>query len=90
MNYVLQGTARHLEPRREEPLKRPEAIGLRPEAGRSPISTRARDARSRIVAALSRRRIGGPPHSGSRQSSGSGASPLATGTSRGIAFLISR
>ena len=88
MSYILQGTAQHLQPRREE---RSEAIGLRPEAGRSPISSRAGDSRSKTVAAWSsRRRMDGPWRRGSRQSTDSGVSPTASGASRGIALLISR
>jgi hypothetical protein len=91
MSYILQGTAQHLQPRREERLKRPEASGLRPEAGRSPISSRAADSRSKIVAAWStRRRMDGPRRRGSSPSSDSGVSPIASGASRGIALFVSR
>jgi hypothetical protein len=91
MSYTLQGPAQHLQPRREERLKRPEASGLRPEAGRSTISSRAGDSRSKIVAAWStRRRPDGPRRRGSRHSSDSGVSPIASGASRGIALFVSR
>ena len=86
MNYALQGVARDFEPRRGEPLKRP-----RPETGRSSISTRATDARSRIIPAwLTRRWMDDLPPQGSRQSADKGVSPLASGASRGIALFISR
>ena len=91
MSYILQGTTQHVQPRRGELLKRHEAIGLRPEAGRSPISSRAGDSRSKVVAAWStRRRMDDPRRRGPRQSSDSGVSPIASGVSRGFSLFISR
>jgi hypothetical protein len=92
MNYVVQGAAHRIEPPSERLLKPSEAIGVRPEARMPSSSTRARrSVTSRIVAAWSsRRRVDGLPDSGSRQSTESGVSPLASGASRGIALFISR
>jgi hypothetical protein len=92
MNYALQGTAAHLTPRREEPLKRSGGIPVRPEAGRPSTATRTRRrSLSRIQAALARRRrAGGLPGPDSRESAGGGVSPIAGGASRGIALLSSR
>ena len=92
MNYAIQGTAPQLKPRREEPLKRSGGIPMQPEAGRPSIATRTRrHSLSRVRAALShRRRTGGPPGPDSRESAGSGVSPIASGASRGVALLSSR
>jgi hypothetical protein len=89
MNYAIQGTAPQLKPGRVEPLKRSGGIPMRPEAGRPSIASRSRGhALSRFRAALShRRRTGRLPGPDSRESAGSGVSPIASGTSRGIALL---
>ena len=92
MNYAIQGTTPHLKPRLEEPLKRSGGIPLQPDAGRPAIATRTRRySLARIWAALShRRRTGGLPGPDSRESAGSGVSPIASGASRGVALLSSR
>lgn len=92
MNYVLQGTAAHLEPRREEFLKRSGGSPMRPEAAWPSIPTRSRrHSLSRVRAALSRRnRTVGLPGPRSRDSAGSGVSPIASGASRGVAIFGSR
>lgn len=92
MNYVLQGTAAHLEPRREELLKRSGGSPMRPEAAWPSIPTRTRrQSLPRVRAALSRRnRTFCLPGPRSRESAGSGVSPIASGVSRGVAILGSR
>ena len=92
MNYAIQGTTPHLKPRLEEPLKRSGGIPLQPDAGRPATTTRTRRlSLSRLWAAWShRRRTGGPPGLDSRESAGSGVSPIASGASRGVALLSSR
>ncbi len=92
MNYVHQGTAPHLKPRREELLKRTSGSPMRPEAGRPSTPTRTRrQSLSGVLAALSRRnRTVGLPGPRSRESAGSGISPIASGVSRGVAILGSR
>jgi hypothetical protein len=92
MNYAIQGTASQLKPGRGEPLKRSGGIPMRPEAGRPSIASRARrHSLSRIRAAWShRRRRGGLPGLDSRESAGSGVSPIASGTSRGVALFSNR
>ena len=92
MNYAIQSTAPVLKPGREEPLRRSGGIPVRPEAGRPSITSRTRrHSLSRIRAALShRRRTGGLPGPDSRESAGSGVSPIASGASRGVALFCSR
>ena len=89
---LLQGTAPHPNPPREEPLERAGEISTRPGAGTREIATRTRrHAPHRVRAALSgRRRQGGLPEPRSRASAGSGVSPIAGGTSRGVAILVGR
>ncbi len=92
MNYVLQGTAAHLEPRRDELLKRSGGSPIRPEAGWPSIPTRTRrHSLSKVRAALSlRRRTDGLPGPRCGDSAGSGLSPIASGASRGVAIFASR
>ena len=88
MNYVLQGTAPLLKPRREEPLERSGAIPLRPDADRPSIATRPRrHPLSWIQVAWSRRRRTDSLPATSSRESASGVSPIASGASRGIALL---
>ena len=91
MNYAIHVTAPQLKPGREEPLKRSGGIPKRPEAGRPSIASRTRrHSLSRIRAALShRRRTGRLPGPDSRESADSGVSPIASGTSRGVALFTS-
>ena len=90
MNYLVHGIAPYPEPPRLVSLKRSGVIP--PGAGRPPIAVRARRrSLPRVLAALSiRRRWVGPRGPGSRASTGSGVSPMATGATRGVAFLIDR
>jgi hypothetical protein len=92
MNYAIQSTAPQVKHGREEPLQRSVGIPMRPEAGRPSIASRTRrHSVSRIRATLSRRRrTGGLPGPDSRESAGSGVSPIVSGTSRGIALFSSR
>ena len=92
MNYLVHGIALHPEPPRVVSLKRSGVIPPKPGAGRPPIAVRARRRYlPRVLAALSiRRRWVGPPGPGSRASAGSGVSPMASGTTRGVAFLVDR
>jgi hypothetical protein len=95
MNYLLDSTALHLhpEPRRGVFLKRSGVIPPKPGAGRPPIAVRARRrSLPRVLADWSvGRRWGGPPGPGTRRpSAGSGASPIASGATRGVAFLVDR
>jgi hypothetical protein len=92
MNYAIQGTARRLMPGLEEPLKRSGGIAMRPGADRTSTGSRARrHSLPRILAAvLHRRRTRGPTRPGSRDSTSSGVSPIASGASRGFALLSSR
>jgi hypothetical protein len=95
MNYAIQGTAPQLKPGRGEPRKRSGGIPTRPEAGRPSIASIAsrtrRHSLSIIRAALSHHRgRGGLPGLDSRESAGSGVSPIASGASRGVALFSSR
>lgn len=92
MNHALQVTAPHPKPRREESLKRSGGIPMQPGAGTPSIATRTRrHSLPRVRAALSvRRRTGGQPGPRSRAFAGSGVSTIASGTSRGVALLVSR
>ena len=92
MNYAIQGTATQLKPRREQPLKRSGGIPVRPEAGQPSIATRTRrHSLFRIRLAVSHRRLTGDlPGPNSRESAGSGVSPIASGASRGVAILVGR
>jgi len=92
MNYAIHVTAPQLKPGREEPLKRSGGIPMRPEAGTPSIASRTRrHSRSRIRVALSYlRRTGDLLGPDSRDSAGSGVSPIASGASRGIALFSSR
>jgi hypothetical protein len=92
MNYLVHGIAPYPEPPRLVSLKRSGVIPPAPGAGRPTIAVRARRrSLPRVLAALSiRRRWVGPRGPGSRASTGSGVSPMATGATRGVAFLIDR
>lgn len=92
MNYVVPVIARHPESRREGSLKRSGVITPDRGAGMPPIAVRARRRSLPLVLlALSlRRRWGGPPEPGRRTSAGSGVSPIASGATRGVAFLVDR
>jgi hypothetical protein len=92
MNHLVDSTALHPEPRREVSLKRSGVIPPEPGAGRPPIAVRARRrSLPRVLAALSvRRRWGGPSGPRKRPSAGSGVSPIASGATRGVAFLVDR
>ena len=92
MNYLVHGIAPYPEPPRVVTLKRSGVIPPEPGAGRPPIAVRARRrSLPRVLAALSlRRRWVGPPDPGSRASTGSGVSPLASGATRGVAFMVDR
>lgn len=92
MNYLVHGIAPYPEPLREVSLKRSGVIAPEQGSGRSPIAVRARRrSLPRVLAALSvRRRWGGPPGPGRRASAGSGVSPIASGATRGVAFLVDR
>jgi hypothetical protein len=92
MNYLVHGTVLHHEPRREVSLKHPGVIPSVPGAGRPPIAVQARRrSLPRVLAALSvRHRWGGPPAPGRRPAAGRGVSPIASGATRGIAFLVDR
>ena len=91
MNYLVHGIAPYPEPPRVVSLKRSGVIPPEPRAGRPPIAVRARRrSLPRVLAALSIRRRWGPPGPGSRASAGSGVSPMASGATRGVAFLVDR
>ena len=92
MNYLIHGIAPYPEPPRVVSLRRSGVIPPKPGAGRPPITVRARRrSLPRVLAVLSiRRRWVGPRGPGSRASTGSGVSPMATGATRGVAFLIDR
>ena len=92
MNYLVHGTAPYPEPPRVVSLRRSGVIPPKPGAGRPTIAVRARRrSLPRVLAALSiRRRWVGPPGPGSRASAGSGVSPMASGATRGVAFLVDR
>ena len=92
MNDLLQVTAPHLNPPREEPLKRARDIPKKPRAGTPSIATRTRrHSLLSVRATLSgRRRLGDLPGPGSRASAGSGVSPIASGASRGVALFVGR
>jgi len=90
MNYLLTGTAPHLKPRREEPMKRSLGIPMKPGASMPSIATRTRrHSLPRVRAALSgRRRTESLPGPGTQTSAGSGVSPIASGASRGVAIFV--
>jgi hypothetical protein len=92
MNYMVHGIALHPKPRHELSLKRSGVIPPEPAAGRPPIAVRARRrSLPRVLAALSvRRRWGGPPSPERRASATSGVNPIASGATRGVAFLVDR
>ena len=92
MNYLVHGIAPYPEPLREVSLKRSGVIPPELGAGRPPIAVPARRRYlPRVLAVLSiRRRWVGPPGPGSRVSAGSGVSPIASGATRGVAFLVDR
>ena len=92
MNYLDHGIAPYPESLREVSLKRSRVVGPKQGSGRSPIAVRApRRSLPRVLAALSvRRRWDGPPDPGTRATAGSGIGPLASGATRGVAFLVDR
>jgi len=92
MSYTVHGIAVHREPRHEVSLKRSGLVPPEPGAARPRIADRApRRSLPRVLAALTaRRRWDGPPGAGERASAGSGVSPVASGTTRGVAFLVHR
>lgn len=91
MNYLLTGTAQHLKPRREEPMKRSRGVPMEAGAGMSIATRTRRHSMPSVRAALSgRRRTGGQPGRDNRVSAGSGVSPIASGASRGVAIFFSR
>jgi hypothetical protein len=92
MNYLVHGIAPHLEPLREVSLKRSGVIPPDRGAARPPIAVRARRrSLPRVLAASSvRLRWGGSPGPDRRASAGSGVSPIASGATRGVAFLVDR
>ena len=91
MNYTAPGIAVHPEPRHNA-LKRSQVALPEPGAARPPIQAPApRRSLPRVLAALTvRRRWRGPPHPRERASAGSGVTPVASGATRGVAFLINR
>ena len=93
MNYMVHGIALNPEARREVSLKRSGVIPPEPGAGRPPIAVRARHRYlPPVLAALSLRRRwrGSRSRPGRRASAGSGVSPIASGATRGVAFLVNR
>ena len=92
MNYLVHGTAPYPEPPRVVSLKRSGGIPPEPGAGRPPIAVPARRrSLPRVLAAWSvRLPWGRPPGPGRRTSAGSGVSPIASGATRGVAFLVDR
>ena len=90
MNYVLQRTAPHPQPRREESLKRSGGIPVEPGPRMPSIATRARrHSLPRLRMTWSgRRRTGDRPGPDGGTSAGSGVGPIAGGASRGVAFLV--
>lgn len=91
MKYLVYGLAPHSEARLDVSLRRSGVIpgtGSRRATGRNPGST-SFIARVRTVLSVSRRR-GGRPSPGSRATAGSGVSPIASGASRGLTFLVGR
>ena len=92
MNYAVPSIAGQPEPRYGVPLKRSVVTPLEPEAEVSSLPVRVRRrALSRVLAAMSaRRHRQGPPDTGGRQRANVGVSPIASGATRGIAFLINR
>jgi hypothetical protein len=92
MNYLVDSTALHPEPRRGVSLKRSGVIHPELGAGRPPIAVRTphRSLPRVLVAWSVRRRWGGPPGPGRRPSAGSGVGPIASGATRGVAFLVQR
>ena len=91
MNYLTHKIALHPEPRRDLSLKRSGVVFPEPGADRPPITVRARRRSRRVLAALSvPRHQGAPPGPDRRPPAGSGASPIASGATRGVAFLVDR
>ena len=92
MSQLAHDVALHPQPRREVSVKSPRALPPEPGARRPPIAVRARRRTlPRVLAAFSvRRRWGGPPRPASRESAGTGVSPIAGGATRGVAFLVNR
>ena len=92
MNYLVHGIAPYPEPPRVVSLKRSGVIPPEPGAGRPPIAVRARRrSLPRVLASWSVRLLWGrPPGPGMRTSPGSGVSPIASGATRGVAFLVDR
>jgi len=92
MNYLVYGIAPHPGPQREVSLKRSEVIPPEPGAGRPSIEIRARRRTlPRVLTALSLRRRWVGQQGPSRQVfTGSGVSPIASGASRGVAFMVDR
>lgn len=92
MNYLVHGIAPYPEPLREVSLKRSGVIAPEPVEVRPPIAVRARRrSLPRVLAALSiRRRWVGPSGPGRRATAGSGVGPIASGATRGVAFLVDR
>jgi len=92
MNYLVHDIAQHPKPLREVSLKRSGVIHPEPGAVRPLIAVRARlRSLSRYLAAWSVRLPWGRPSGpGRRTSAGSGVSPIASGATRGVAFLVDR
>ena len=92
MNYLVYATALHLEPRPGVSLKRFGTLLPEPAAESRPVSVRTRRrSLPRVLAALrARRSRGGTPAPGWRPPADSGVSPMAGGTTRGVAFLVDR
>jgi hypothetical protein len=92
MNYLVHDIAQHPKPLREVSLKRSGVIRPEPGAVRPLIAVRARPrSLPRFLAAWSvRLPWGRPPGPGRRTSAGSGVSPIASGATRGVAFLVDR
>ena len=91
MNHLTHSIALHPDPRREVSLKRSGVIPPKPGAvGPIAVLPRRRSL-PRVLAAWSvRRHSGRPPGPGRRTPAGSGVGPIASGATRGIAFLVER
>ena len=92
MNYALQDSRPHPTARRETPLKRSGGIPARSRAvGPSTATrTRGRSISSVWMAFSGRRRTRDLPGPDPRAYAGSGASPLASGASRGVVLFVGR
>lgn len=91
MNYLVYATALHLEPRPGVALKRFSTLLPEPGAGSPRTARTRRRSLPRVLAALTARRDrGDTPAPAWWPPADSGVSPMAGGTTRGVAFLVDR